>query len=139
VSIESEFVHGISMYGAALPLSRALENVIDNAVRHSPENGTVWVQQRLAPEHSGWLQCTILDSGPGFPSSEMERLFDPFFTTRPGGTGLGLAVARRVVEDHGGKLELSNGSTGGACVTFLLPRDRRTLNLDDITKSAELN
>jgi signal transduction histidine kinase len=63
---------------------------------------------------------TVQDSGPGVPADARERLFRPFFTTKPGGNGLGLAVALRTVEEHGGRLDLVNGSDAGTGATFRL-------------------
>ncbi len=67
------------------------------------------------------LRCDVIDQGPGFPPEHMERLFTPFFTLRPGGTGLGLTIAKRIIEDLGGKIRLSNVAVGGAQVSVWLP------------------
>ena len=63
----------------------------------------------------------MIDQGPGFAPEHMERLFTPFFTLRPGGTGLGLTIAKRIVEDLGGMIRLSNVAAGGAQVSVWLP------------------
>jgi signal transduction histidine kinase len=69
---------------------------------------------------TGAVVLTVRDSGPGVPADVRERLFRPFFTTKPGGTGLGLAVALRTVEEHGGRLDLVNGRDAGPGATFRL-------------------
>jgi two-component system sensor histidine kinase HydH len=64
----------------------------------------------------------VRDRGPGIPAGEEERIFEPFHTTRMRGTGLGLAVARRIVSLHGGTIAARNGDDGGAVFTIELPR-----------------
>jgi signal transduction histidine kinase len=101
---------------------RALENLLENAIQNSRPEGTVTV--RLARTKLGgrqMLRCDVIDQGPGFPPEHMERLFAPFFTLRPGGTGLGLTIAKRIVEDMGGMIRLSNVAAGGAQVSVWLP------------------
>jgi len=64
----------------------------------------------------------IEDNGPGIPADKLDKIFDPFFTTKPTGTGtgLGLTVARTIMDLHGGILTVSNGAKGGACMTMML-------------------
>jgi signal transduction histidine kinase len=69
---------------------------------------------------TGSIVLTVQDSGPGVSAEVRERIFRPFFTTKPGGTGLGLAAALRTVEEHGGRLDLVNGSDAGPGATFRL-------------------
>lgn len=69
----------------------------------------------------GWLEITVRDSGPGISAALLERVFEPFFTTRKNGTGLGLAGARSIIELHGGTLVAENRATGGACLVIRLP------------------
>jgi two-component system sensor kinase FixL len=70
---------------------------------------------------NGEIVVSLRDSGPGFPGAFGEQLFDPFFSTKAEGTGMGLAIARSIVEAHGGKLWGENCDDGGACFTFRLP------------------
>ena len=63
----------------------------------------------------------VEDNGPGIPHEIMERIRDPFFTTKHEGTGLGLYVARRVAEDHRGVLDIRSAPGGGVVVTLILP------------------
>jgi signal transduction histidine kinase len=74
----------------------------------------------VTPLRAGGIVLTVRDSGPGVPADVRERLFRPFFTTKPGGTGLGLAVALRTVEEHGGRLDLVNGGEAGPGAAFRL-------------------
>ena len=63
----------------------------------------------------------VSDTGPGIPPDVRERLFLPFFTTKPGGTGLGLPISYRIVRDHGGLLEVTTEPGAGATFSVLLP------------------
>src|SRR5437667_148346 len=69
----------------------------------------------------GAVEIAVADSGPGVPAELRARIFEPFFTTRPHGTGLGLAVARHIVEAHGGRIEVGERTGGGARFTLRLP------------------
>jgi signal transduction histidine kinase len=68
------------------------------------------------------LVFTVRDHGPGIPPADLERIFEPFYTTRPTGTGLGLAVAQRIVQMHGGTLTAANDPGGGASFRMAIPR-----------------
>jgi signal transduction histidine kinase len=69
----------------------------------------------------GQLLITVSDSGSGLPSSESERIFEAFFTTKPQGTGMGLSISRRIIESHGGRLWASPNTGRGATFQFTLP------------------
>jgi PAS domain S-box-containing protein len=101
----------------------ALRNVIDNAIRFSPAKGHVEVSARLVSEGGRrWIECAVEDSGPGF-GEEGARIFEPFFSRRSGGTGLGLALVRRIVHEHGGVVVAENRPGGGASVRVRLPTE----------------
>ena len=100
-------------------LRQALVNVLRNAAQASPEGERSTVQ---VAERDGRLVIEVRDRGPGIPAGEEERIFEPFHTTRVHGTGLGLAVARRIVSLHGGRIAARNGADGGAVFTIELPR-----------------
>jgi PAS domain S-box-containing protein len=103
-------------------IGRALENVIHNAILHSPEGGRVSIRLVRSDEnHQRWLLVRVEDEGPGFPLEAIDRVFEPFFTKRKGGTGLGLSMVRQIVEEHGGKVAVENRPSGGAAVVIRLP------------------
>jgi two-component system NtrC family sensor kinase len=101
-------------------LQQALVNLLLNAVQASPEGGTVEI---MATVTSGRMTVRVCDRGTGLPAADRERLFEPFFTTKPvgAGTGLGLAVALGLVEQHGGRLSLVDRDGGGAEARLELP------------------
>lgn len=121
-------------------LHRAIVNVVRNALQAMREKGAeardLWigVERCVKPEADGrsraYLAVSVRDSGPGIPGHVMERMFNPFFTTRATGTGLGLAIVHRIMDAHGGRVEVRNvgedegvcgGADGGAVVELLLP------------------
>jgi signal transduction histidine kinase len=63
----------------------------------------------------------VRDQGPGIDKANRERVFDPFFSTRENGTGLGLSIASRLIDEHGGYIEIGDGPEGGADLLLLLP------------------
>jgi len=73
--------------------------------------------------NNGVCRIAISDNGPGIPNDVRERIFEPFFTTKHRGTGLGLPTAKRVIEQHGGSIEIQCPQTGGTVVTVSLPLD----------------
>jgi signal transduction histidine kinase len=102
-------------------LLRAVQNVIDNAIQHSPEGSEVRVDVTLAARGDARrAKCRVSDQGPGIEPAQLARVFEPFFSRRPGGTGLGLPIVARIVEDHGGEIEISNRPEGGTVVEIEL-------------------
>ncbi len=96
-----------------------LTNLLANAVEATPPGGQVGVSTGAEP--SGMIRVDVWDTGPGIDPAIADRLFAPFVTTKPTGTGLGLNVARRVARAHGGALTVANRPNGGTCFTLLLP------------------
>jgi C4-dicarboxylate-specific signal transduction histidine kinase len=70
---------------------------------------------------SGMVEIVVGDSGPGIPSEAEGRVFEPYVTTKPQGTGLGMAIAYRIVSEHGGFIDAENRAEGGARVRIRLP------------------
>lgn len=110
------------IHGDDEELTGALVNLLLNAVEATPPGGHVDIRTTLAqrPE-PGWVSIDIADTGSGIPESMRENLFRPFFTTRREGTGLGLALAFRAVEAHGGTLTLVSSSAAGTEFRIRIP------------------
>jgi nitrogen fixation/metabolism regulation signal transduction histidine kinase len=98
----------------------ALLNLILNAIEAVSQNGRIQVVAEEVSE-SGEILISIQDDGPGIAAEDLSRIFEPYFTKRPGGTGLGLALVRRIVEEHGGKIQAANLPEGGARFEIRLP------------------
>ena len=110
---------GLEVLGDAAELASALGNVIENAINASGAGGRIelWAGQ----VSNKTLLIQISDNGSGIPVDALEHVFDPFYTTRANGTGLGLAVLASVVQQHGGTVHAANRAGGGAEFSILLP------------------
>jgi two-component system nitrogen regulation sensor histidine kinase NtrY len=108
----------------AMMFRRALDNLVRNAVqavRDREGGGHVSVTiERVGSD--GVLE--ISDDGPGIPEADRERIFDPYYTTKHDGTGLGLPIVMKVVLEHGGRIELEPSPAGGACFRVVIPLSR---------------
>jgi PAS domain S-box-containing protein len=105
-------------------VKQALINIIQNAAIAMATSGgdlTVAVQ----PQGEG-VAFRVADTGPGIPAEIRDKIFNPFFTTRAEGTGLGLPIANKVVEGHGGRMHVENGERGGAVFTLWFPTEAIT-------------
>ena len=99
-------------------LRQVLQNLISNAVAATPEGGDIEVGSRV---EGGRLRLTVIDSGPGIPEKDLERIFEPLYTTKPDGLGLGLTISRTIVEKLGGTLSARNVPGRGAEFAVELP------------------
>ncbi len=98
-------------------------NVILNAVQVMEPGGVLTVSAREEADASGRpvLALCFADTGPGIPDDVKPRIFDPFFTLRKDGTGLGMAIVHKIVQDHGGRIDIGDNQPRGATVTFRIP------------------
>jgi len=83
-----------------------------------PDGGTLTIGTEMA---EGQLRIRFADTGQGIPQENLERIFNPFFTTRQEGTGLGLAITHRIVQGHGGRIEVQSRLGEGTMFTVVLP------------------
>jgi signal transduction histidine kinase len=124
VVVQREVVAGLPPVPMDARLVRqAVLNVAANAVQAMPHGGRLAV--RIRRDAEGVL-LELEDSGPGIPEEIRARIFEPFFTTKASGTGLGLAVVKRIVDGHGGAISVSSGPGGGTVVQLRFPLDLRT-------------
>ncbi len=101
---------------------QALLNVLLNAVQAVDTGGRIRVTCRPDPDEDPPVaRVSVSDDGPGVPEEERERIFDPFYTTRARGVGLGLAIVQRIVSSHGGWVSVDDADLGGARFTLALP------------------
>jgi two-component system sensor histidine kinase HydH len=101
-------------------MQQLLGNLLRNALEASPPDGKVVASVR---SEGSELVLRVRDHGPGIREEDLERIFEPFYTTRARGTGLGLAIVRRLVSLHGGRIAAKNADEGGAVFTVRLPKE----------------
>ncbi len=99
-------------------LNQALVNLLDNSVAAIAEAGTITIS---AVARGSDVIIEISDTGAGLPTEDTELLFQPFYSTKGRGSGIGLAVVHRIVTEHAGTLKIANRPTGGAVITIILP------------------
>jgi signal transduction histidine kinase len=109
----------VTVNADAEQLRQVLLNLVLNAFDAVGHNGTVTMD--VVPQSNGQALLQVADSGPGIPDSIRERLFEPFVSSKESGTGLGLTICRRIVEQHGGTIDASNRPEGGAVFSVRLP------------------
>ena len=112
-------------------MRQMLTNLMQNALNALSEARTKnpYIAISLSNNASDDIVVTFQDNGPGFPDGDLEKLFEPYMTTRDSGTGLGLAIVQKIVDDHNGHIKLRNnlddaGNKVGAHVQITLPADR---------------
>ena len=105
-------------FASKTAVKRAMFNLVLNAIEASPKGSAVTIHTARRDAMSVLI---VSDHGPGIDPEVEDKIFEPYYTTKAGGTGLGLALTRRVVEDHGGSLSIQRGSNGGAQAMISLP------------------
>ncbi len=122
VDIVTDIQPGIEPFlGSAGGMKRALANLISNAMQSSRGRGRVRVIARREPGPSGMLAIGVQDEAGGIPQESIAEIFEPFYSTRSTGAGLGLSIARIIIQAHGGTLELENRPGHGATFWMRLP------------------
>jgi len=101
-------------------MRQVLLNLIKNAMESLHSGGIIEIE---TAQQRDYVRISIKDNGPGIPAELLENMFNPFFTTKPDGTGLGLAVTRKIVEDHGGEIIVKSTAGEGSTFTVLLPKE----------------
>lgn len=101
-------------------------NLIKNALEAMPDGGTLKISVRVS---DAWLETAFLDSGVGIDSDLMGRLFQPYHTTKAEGNGLGLMIVQRIIQEHGGQIEVASRFGEGSCFRVLLPLASRRIRM----------
>jgi signal transduction histidine kinase len=133
VAVNRSFLAATDMlHGDDYQLQQAFVNLLLNALEAMGPNGTLSVATNLLPASpvpdsppktatGAQVQLTIQDNGIGIPPEHMVRLFEPFFTTKPSGTGLGLLITRRIIQEHRGTITVESQPDKGTCFQITLP------------------
>lgn len=125
VTLVREGGDGVTVSGNRDKLAQVFLNLTKNALHAMPDGGTLRIAASAAGRN---VRITVSDTGQGIPPEHMERIFEPFFTTKARGTGLGLALCRKIVEEHRGNIEIESVVGRGTTVSVTFPgvaaRDR---------------
>ncbi|MCB9567249.1 MAG: histidine kinase [Myxococcales bacterium] len=125
VQVELDMPEDVAaIHADAGQVRQVIVNLVLNAVQAIGPEGRIDV--RVVPGDE-FIELVVDDSGPGLPADVLRRLFEPLFTTRSSGTGLGLALCRRITEKHGGSINAANREEGGARFTVALPRTEESV------------
>lgn len=105
-------------------MTQVLTNILDNALRHTPEGGKIVLSAKQAQDR---IEISVQDSGPGLPAEDLHRIFERFYRAdasrqRDGGSGLGLAIAKSIVQAHGGQVSAENDANTGLRIVIALPK-----------------
>ncbi|MEI6125542.1 MAG: PAS domain S-box protein [Pseudomonadota bacterium] len=127
LELEQHTITVVEKYDPALPqmlldpdqIRRVLINIFKNAVEAMPEGGTITVI--TSHENHRWATVEIADTGTGIPAAAMDKIFEPFYTNKATGSGLGLTLAVQIINSHGGTLDVYRGKTAGTVVAIHLP------------------
>jgi PAS domain S-box-containing protein len=128
--------------GEGLPLIQGDErfirqmfiNLVKNAMSAMPNGGTIRIGTKLAED---MLVIKVEDNGSGIPAAMLHKIFEPYYTTKVDGTGLGLTMTYKVVKEHGGDIRVQSEEGHGTCFTIMLPVLRRAQKLIEYEESLE--
>jgi signal transduction histidine kinase len=110
-------------------MKQVILNLLLNAVQAMPKGGRLALSGQLSEDHH-WVSLSIRDSGIGILPENMNKLFDPFFSTKEGGFGLGLSIAHRIIDQHHGRIEVTSKPDEGTTFTLRLPIEQEEKNGD---------
>jgi signal transduction histidine kinase len=118
ITVAATLLAGVMVEAATGQLRQVLWNLIRNAADAMPGGGEIAIQLATDGRRAA---LAIRDQGPGIPRDRLDRIFEPFYSTKTGGTGLGLATVARIVADHGGAIDVASEPGQGATFTVRLP------------------
>ena len=134
ILIQEEVEANLKVYANASELRQVMTNLILNSVDAIQDKGTIRLQLESVNDTA---EFRVVDDGDGMDAKQRGECMEPFFTTKVGGTGLGLSVCDGIVQNHGGCLEVDSSPDGGTTFRFRLPLDRRESAFSDTAVSAE--
>jgi signal transduction histidine kinase len=102
-------------------MQQVFMNLFLNALEAMPTGGILTVVVDRLDSQKGWIQIKVEDTGKGIESEHLTKIFDPFFTTKSKGLGLGLAITQKIIEGHGGTIEVESVSEKGSTFILRLP------------------
>lgn len=105
-------------------LHQIVMNVCFNAIQAMPSGGVLTVHIEIDSVRSGYVSFCIIDTGEGIPKEMLEKIFDPFYTTKENGTGLGLAIVKKFIEFHSGHIAVDSERGLGTTIRIFLPRSK---------------
>ncbi len=113
----------------AAQMKTCFMNILTNAIQAMPRGGEIHVaaEEVAETDQTGYLELRFADTGPGIPAEDREKVFAPFYSTKATGFGLGLAITKKIVEDHGGRVYVADGATPGTEIVLELPLSRLAL------------
>lgn len=127
ITISTNLAHNLpALFLDREKIKQVLWNLILNGKEAMPKGGCLAISTGICGDR--WVELSVEDSGQGIVPEDVGRLFQPFFTTKPEGVGLGLTMSRKIVEKHGGRLTLANRPEGGVKATVLLPINKNPDN-----------
>lgn len=130
IAIVQDVVPSLRLIADPQHLRQVLWNLALNACQSMRGGGTLTISANKAAPPSGdpdWCEITVADTGQGIPREFLNKLFDPFFTTKADGTGLGLAIVYRIIEDHGGAIDVESEPGKGSLFRIRLPLEETTV------------
>jgi len=120
IEVERDFEEVPEIFCSPSQINQIFINLVTNAVQAMDGEGWLTLATRNAGD---WVEVSVTDTGCGIPPEHVEKILDPFFTTKPvgQGTGLGLSIVKRIVDDHGGEIAIDSEPGTGTCITVTLP------------------
>lgn len=121
IKIAGDIRPGVRVLVDPHQLEQVMWNLLHNAIEAMPDGGRLTVKVGVSPDDSGSAEITVKDTGQGIDPDDLPRIFDPFFTTKARGSGLGLSIVFRILEENGGKISVFSQPGHGAAFTVHLP------------------
>jgi len=109
------------IYGVANQLKQVFLNLVLNAIDAMPNGGKLEIRGRVVEKEKRWLVIDLADTGIGIPPENLDKVFEPFYTTKPNGTGLGLGISHTIVSSHGGQIKIASTTGRGTTLSVWLP------------------